>query len=102
MHVADCSDKRTSVFPPDDKFYIFIGSDQLIGLHGVAVSADNHLLVADRSKSCICTFTLNGHYVGKFGTSGSGRGHLSSPNCPTTYLNGIIIVAIIVYHSDIM
>ena len=93
MHVAGCSDKHISVFQPDGKICICIGSDQLSGPYGVAVSADNHLLVADYSKSCICTFTLDGHYAGKFGTSGSGGGHVSSPNSPTTDLNGFIIVA---------
>ena len=39
------------------------------------------------------TFTLDGHYVGKFGTPGCGSGQLKHPYSLTTDLNGFIIVA---------
>ena len=47
------------------------------GPSDVTVSANNHLLVADQRNSCIHTYTLDGHYVGKFGTPGSGMGQLN-------------------------
>ena len=56
------------------------------------MSSDSQLLVADYDNHCICTFTLDGHYVGKFGIHGSDRGQLYSPFL-TTDLNGFIIIA---------
>ena len=93
VYVADCGNKRISVFQTNGKYCISFGSDQLSGPHDVTVSVDNHLLVADYDNSCICTFTLDGHYVGKFGTPGSGWGQLRSPNSLITDSNGFIIVA---------
>ena len=93
VYIADYSNKRISVFQTNGKFCISFGSDQLGYPSDVTVSANNHLLVADRSNSCIYTYTLDGHYVGKFSTPGSGRGQLSSPYSLTTDLNGFIIVA---------
>ena len=93
VYIADCGNKRISVFQTNGKFCISFGSDQLGGPSDVAVSANNHLLIADYSRSCIYTFTLNGHYVGKFGTKGSGRGQLNGPYSLTTDLYGFIIVA---------
>ena len=93
VYVADFSNKRISVFQTNGKFCISFGSDQLSSPRDVTVSANNHLLVADYRNSCIYTYTLNGHYVGKFGTPGSGRGQLDSPHSLTTDSNGFIIVA---------
>ena len=78
--------------------HLYFGSDQLSGPRDVAVSADNHLLVVDYTNSCIYTFTLDGHYVGKFGTQVSGRDQLNSPFGLATDLNGFIIVADIYNH----
>ena len=93
VYIADFSNKRISVFQTNGKFCISFGSDQLGAPTDVTVNANNHLLVADCSNSCIYTYTLDGHYVGKFGTPGSGRGQLSYPHSLTTDLNGFIIVA---------
>ena len=93
VYIADYGNKRISVFQTNGKFCISFGSDQLCGPHDVTVNANNHLLVADYSNSCIYTYTLDGHYVGKFSTSGSGRGQLDRPYSLTTDLNGFIIVA---------
>ena len=91
--VADFYNKRISIFQTDGKFCICFGPTHLGGPYDVAVSADNHLLVADRSNGCICTFTLDGHYVGKFSTPGSGRAQLYMPSGLIIDLNGFIIVA---------
>ena len=93
VYIADFSNKRISVFQTNGKFCISFGSDQLRSPSDVTISANNHLLVADYSNSCIYTYTLDGHYVGKFGTPGSGRGQLKCPSSLTTDLNGFIIVA---------
>ena len=93
VYIANNRNKRISVFQVDGKFCISFGSDQLHGPRDVAVSTDNHLLVVDSTNSCIYTFTLDGHYIGKFDTPGSGRGQLNSPYGLATDLNGFIIVA---------
>ena len=93
VYIADYSNKRTSVFQTNGKFCISFGSDQLGNPTDVTVSANNHLLVADYNNSCIYTYTLDGHYVGKFGTPGSGRGQLDRPFSLTADFNGFIIVA---------
>ena len=92
VYVADRSNKRISVFKTDGKFCFTFGSDCLASPWDVTVSSDNQLLVADDDSDCICTFTLDGHYVGKFGTRGSDRGQLNRPFL-TIDLNGFIIVA---------
>ena len=92
VYVADRLNKRLSVFMTDGKFCFTFGSDHLVNPCDVTVSSDNQLLVADYVNHCICTFTLDGHYVRKFGTYGYDRGQLYSPFL-TTDLNGFIIVA---------
>ena len=93
VYIADHGNKRTSVFQTNGKFCISFGSDQFSRPADIAVSADNHLLIADRGNNCIYTFTLDGHYVRKLGTLESGRGQLNSPYSLATDLNGFIIVA---------
>ena len=93
VYIADHSNKRISVFQTNGKFCISFGSDQLGAPTDVAVNANNHLLVANYSNSCIYIYTLDGYYVGKFGTPGFGRGQLNYPHGLTTDLNGFIIVA---------
>jgi len=44
------------------------------------------------SGHCIVTFTLDGHYVGKFGTQGFNRGQLYGPYSLATDENGFILV----------
>ena len=94
LYIADFgSSKRISLFQTNGKFCISFGSDQLGGPIDVTVSPNNNLLVADYSNSCIYTYTLDGHYVGKFGTQGTGRDRLNHPRSLTTDLNGFIMVA---------
>ena len=93
VYITDFSNKRISVFKTNGTFCISFGSDQLNDPTDVAISAKNNLLIADYYNSCIYTFTLDGHYLGKFGTRGSGRGQLDRPYGLTTDLNGFIIVA---------
>ena len=95
VYVTDCSysNKCISVFQTNGKFYISFGSDQFSEPADVAVSADNHLLIADRGNNCIYTFTLDGHYVRKFGIQGSGRGQLNGPFGLAADLIGFTIIA---------
>ena len=93
VYIADYGNKHVSVFQTNGKFCISFGSDQFSLPADVAVSVDNHLLIADCGNSCIYTFTLDGHYVRKFDVQGSGRGQLNGPYGLATDLNGFIIVA---------
>ena len=93
VYVADCNNKRISVFQTDGKFHHTIGSGQLADPNDVTVNGNNQLLVADYVHHCIYTFTLDGDYVGKFGTYGAGRGRLHHPYGVAVDLYGFILVA---------
>ena len=92
-YIADYSNKRVSVFHTNGRFYKTFGSDVLGCLEDIAVSGDKYLVVAGYSPHCIYTFALDGHYIGKFGTGGSGMYEFSDPYGITGDLNGFIIVA---------
>ena len=91
-YVADYSNKRISVFQTDGKFHHTIGSGQLGNPFDVTVNGNNQLLVADYAHHCIYTFTLDGDYVGKFGTHGTGRGQINHPYSIAVDLYGFILV----------
>ena len=93
VYITDCNNHRISVFQTDGKFHRTIGSGQLGTPHDVTVNDNNNLLVADRNHHCIHTFTLNGYYVGKIGTYGTGRSQLSYPFGVAVDLYGFILVA---------
>ena len=92
-YIADYSNKRVSVFHTNGQFYNTFGSDVLGYPWDVAVSVDKYLVVAGNDPHCIYTFTLDGHYIGKFGTKGSGMCEFNDPHGITGDLNGFIIVA---------
>ena len=92
VYIADCYNGRVSVFHTNGQFYNTFGSDVLRYPKDVAVSADKYLVVAGHN-DCVCTFTLDGHYIGKFGRGGSGMYEFSDPHGITGDLNGFIIVA---------
>ena len=93
VYVSDRDNKRISVFQTDGEFHQTFGSEQLGTPSDVAVNLNDQILVADYTHHCIYTFTLNGDYVGKFGTHGTGRGQLKSPFGVTVDLYGFILVA---------
>ena len=92
LYVTEHSGSRISVFQFDGQFSHVIGLGHLSNPHYTAVSADDQLLVANKGHHCISMFTLDGNYVGKFGTQGTGRGQLSSPSGIATGIHGFIIV----------
>ena len=92
VYVADTGNRRISVFQHNGQFCISFGSDQLGSPYDVAVNGNNQLLVADLGHHCIVTFTLDGHYVGKFGTQGSNSGQLYQPYSLATDESGSIFV----------
>ena len=98
-YIADYNNKRVSVFHTDGQFYNTFGSGMIGHPSNVALCVscelykDKYLVIAGCSPDCICIFTLDGHYIGKFGTKGSGRYEFSDPCGLTTNLDGFIIVA---------
>ena len=93
VYVAEChSGKRISVFQLDGQFSHIIGSGKFNNLHHIAVNTNDQLLVADNSQHCISIFTLDGNYVGKFGTQGTSKGSLSNPSGIATDMHGFILV----------
>ena len=92
-YISDRDNKRISVFQTDGVFLHTIGSGQLSKPYDVAVNGNNQLLVVDCHHHCIYTFTLDGDYVGKFGTYGTGPGQLNIPCGITVDLYGFILVA---------
>ena len=92
-YIADYYNKCVSVFHTNGQFCNTFESDMLGCPSDVAVSADEYLVVAGHNPDCICTFTLDGHYIGKFGTYGSGRCQFLHPYGITGDLNGFTMVA---------
>ena len=97
VYVSDRDNHRISVFQTDGVFLHTIGSGQLGTPSDVAVN-NSYLLVADCAHHCIYTFTLDGHYVRKFGEYGSGKSQLKSPLGIVVDLYGFILVTDISNH----
>ena len=93
VFVTEESNHRISVFHTNGQFSHIIGKGVLGEPSDVTVNANNQLLVADVDHHCIYKFTLDGNYVSKFATRGSGRGQLRGPHGLTTDLYGFILVA---------
>ena len=92
VYVAEYHGKRISVFWLDGQFSHFIGSGRLSYPYYIAVTDNDKLLVTDNGFHCISIFILDGNYVGKFGTQGTGRGQLSNPSGIATDMYGFILV----------
>ena len=82
-----------SVFLSNGHFCFTIGSKELSDPYDVTVRADGHLLVADCVKNSIYVYTLDGVFLHKFSTGGTGRGQLNSPFSLTTDVNLFVFVA---------
>jgi len=83
---------RISVFHLDGRFSHNFRSGHLSNPHYMAININDQLLVADWDYHCISIFTLDGNYVGKFGTQGTGRGQLNNPCGIATDMYGFILV----------
>ena len=93
VYVAEQMNHRVSVFQCDGEFSHAVGQfGQLIEPYDVTVTDSNHLLVANHGHHCISIFTLDGNYVGKIGTQGSGQGQLNSPSSVTVDAYGFMFV----------
>ena len=92
LYVTEWGNNRISVFQLDGQFSHIIGSCHLNKPYHIAVGTNDQLLVANYGLHCISIFTLNGDYVGKFGTQGAGRGELSYPTGIAIDIYGLILV----------
>ena len=94
LYVADCYNHRVSVFQKNSgEFCGFIGEGHLDAPYDLVVNTDNLLLVVDHDQHCVCTFTLEGEFVGKFGSKGKGVGQLKEPCSLTTDMYDSVLVA---------
>ena len=89
--VADRGNRHISVFQLDGQFSHIIASGHLKNPWYIAVSSNDQLFVANYDYDCISIFTLDGNYVGKFGTQGT-SGQLSRPVGIATDMYGFILV----------
>jgi len=92
LYVAEIGNNRISVFQLDGQFSHIIASGHLKLPYYIAVNTNDQLLVAN-NHHCISIFTLDGNYVGKFGTPGNSRGELGSLHGIATDMYGFILVA---------
>ena len=92
VYAADCDNHRISVFQTNGEFHHTIGSGQLDEPYDATVNGNNQLLVADHAHHCIYTFTLDGNYLGRFGTHGIGMSQLNHPYGVAVDLYGFIFV----------
>ena len=97
VYVVENWGNRISVFHCDGQFSHIIGSGHLDHPWYVTVS-NNQLLVADWRRNCISIFTLDGNYVGKYDTRGTGREQLDCPCGIATDIYGFIFVT--EYHKN--
>ena len=92
VYVSQWTMHLISVFQLDGQFSHIIESDHLYHPHYMAVNANDHLLVTNIGSHCISMFTLDGNYVDKFGTHGTGRGELNEPLNIAIDIHGFILV----------
>ena len=94
VYVTDKGHDFIVAFRNDGKFCCIIGEERLSWPYDVAVNTQNLLLVACMAddKHCICTFSLDGHYVGRFGTLETSGIQLSYPHSLATDSNGFTLV----------
>ena len=93
VYITDYYNKRISMFQTNGEYCISFGEDYLGAPSDIAIiSANDLLLVADFSNSHVYTFTMNGHYVGKFSISKADSGRSTYPYGLATDLNGFIII----------
>ena len=99
VYVADSSNHRIAVFQTNGQFCNSFSSEHLSGPFDVAVNTNNQLLVVDCKNDCVVTFSLDGHYVGIFGTQGCGRDKLKIPRGLAIDINGFVLVAVTDNHQ---
>ena len=92
LYIAEWGKNRISVFQLDGRFSHIIGSGHLRRPYYIAVSSNDQLLVSNSGEGCVSIFTLDGNYVGKFGTPGTRRGQLFSPCGVATNMYGFTLV----------
>ena len=94
VYVADCYNHRISVFQKNDgEFSYFIGEGHLDAPYDLSINSNDLIIVVDHDQHCVCTFTLEGEFISKFGSKGKGFGQLKEPCSLTTDMYDTILVA---------
>ncbi|XP_065888618.1 E3 ubiquitin-protein ligase TRIM71-like [Dysidea avara] len=96
VYVSEANNKRISVFEMFNGQFCFTITKPLNKPYDVVVSKTGQLLVADYGNYCIYTFTLEGHFINKFGTEGNGQ--LREPCSLTVDRNNYILVTDTAHH----
>ena len=81
VYIADRQNRRVSVFQTDGQFCYSMGEGKLSRYFDVAV-VNSLLQISGWSHRCIYTFTLEGHYCGKFATTKHRKGSTSTTVYP--------------------
>ena len=94
VYVADCNNHRISVFKKNNgEFCCFINNEHLDAPYNISIDKNDLLFVVDHDQHSICSFTLEGEFVNKFGSEGKHWGQLNEPCGVFTDLNDCILVA---------
>ena len=94
VYVADSNNHHISVFQKNSGEYCCnIGKGHLDVPYDLTINTENQLLVVDHHQHSICSFTLEGEFINKFGSKGKYWGKLKNPSSLVTDLYGFILVA---------
>ena len=63
LYVSDCNNHRVQVFTLEGQYIREFGTDQLKGPHGLTVTSDGSVLVADTGNNRIAVFDKKGELV---------------------------------------
>ena len=92
-YVADCDNHRISVFEKNNgEFCCFISNGHLDAPYDISINKNDLLFVVDHNQHSICSFTLEGEFVNKFGSEGKQWGQMNKPCGLITDLNDCILV----------
>ena len=81
LYVVDAFNSRVHVFSDSGEYRGLLGSAE-VGLHypyDLALGPDGHLYIAEYGSGRITVLSTDGEIVGRFGTTGSGRGQFATP-----------------------
>ena len=93
VYVADSANSRIAVFYTNGKFCCNIIGGCLRDPYDVAINKTSGQLLVIDSTCCVRLFTLDGMYIGKFSSLGTGKGQLNHPLSLAVNSSGLVFVA---------
>lgn len=82
IYVTDTFNDEVQILDPDLKFFYELNREESITFrepYDIAFDNEGFLYITDTWNSCIKKFTSNGKFFAKFGSMGTGPGHLCFP-----------------------